>query len=97
MTGLLGRIFGGRPAEVHMAPMRGDIAYAAAMTMSDDILERMQTTSRSTDAARAVMADIWSQNHNIPFLTTIIETVQEMKAPIEQDPHDRSVPKSDPS
>ncbi len=95
MTSILGKLFPDRRGAP--VPTRGDVAYAAAMGESDDLLERMHQNSRSTDVARAVMADIWSQNHNIPFLTTVVETVQEMKAPIAQRPEDKSTRKSDPS
>lgn len=73
--GLLGRIFGPR--------YRGasDIAYQAAMGVSSDLLHRMREHSSSNDAARAIMADVWAQRHNIPFLTSAYETVQEMKVP----------------
>ena len=65
--------------------MKGDLAYAEVMQESDDLLKRMRETSNSTDAARAVMADIWSQNHNVPFLTTVYESVQEAKSGPESD------------
>jgi hypothetical protein len=50
------------------------------MAFSDDLLRRMQDNSRSTDAARAVMADVWAQNRNIPFMTTVYEAVAEAKS-----------------
>lgn len=78
MTSLLGRLFKPRP--------ESDDSYARAMNVSGDLLARMRETSQSTDAARAVMADIWAQNHNVPFMTTVVETVQEMKSGIEQKP-----------
>jgi hypothetical protein len=80
---LLERIFGCK------RPVRADIAYATAMRVSDDFIRRMQEMSGSKDAARAVMADIWAQNHNVPFITTIVETVEEMKSGIYQRPSDR--------
>ena len=83
MTNLLDRIFpdrGGAPA-----PSRGDLAYAKAMHESDDLLKKMREASKSTDAARAIMADVWSQNHNVPFLTTVYESVQEAKSGPESD------------
>lgn len=86
MTSILGRIFGGH-AEAP-APNRGDMAYAAAMVESEELLKMLRDSSDSTDAARAVMADIWAQSHNVPFLTTVVETVQEMKSPLEQRPGD---------
>jgi hypothetical protein len=87
MTGILGRIFGS--ASVAAPPVsKGDQAYAEAMTISDELIERMREASRSTDAARGVMADIWAQHHNVPFMATMVETVQEMKSPLEQKPGD---------
>ena len=58
-----------------------DIAYEQAMGVSDDLIRKMREYSGSNDAARAVMADVWAQRHNIPFLTSTYETVQEMKEP----------------
>lgn len=83
MTSLFGKIFGGH-ADVP-APNRGDLAYTAAMIESEDLLRMLKDSADSTDAARAVMADIWAQHRNVPFLTTVTEAVQEMKSPLEQD------------
>lgn len=55
-------------------------AYVTAINESSDLLRRMREHSQSTDAARAVMADVWAQNHNIPFMTTVYETVQELNS-----------------
>lgn len=79
MTSLLGRIFGGR------AEARSEASYREAMKVSSDLLSKMREYSSSTDAARALMADIWSQNHNIPYLVTVYEASQEMRSGIEQD------------
>jgi len=57
----------------------GEHAYEEAMRQSSDLIRYMRSASNSTDAARAIMADIWAQNHNVPFLTTVFEAVQEMK------------------
>lgn len=78
MTSLLGRIFGQHP--VTAVPTRGDLAYASAMSKSDDLLTKMRESS-SDNAAVAVMADIWAQRRNIPFLVTVYEAVEEMKVP----------------
>lgn len=56
------------------------LVYARAINESSDLLRRMREHSGSTDAARAVMADVWAQNHNVPFMTTVYETVQELKS-----------------
>lgn len=82
MTGLLAKLFSSRAEE--RAPSKGDVAYEAAMNESDDLLRQMREASRSSDAARAVMADIWAQHHNVPFMTTVVEAVQEMKSGLEQ-------------
>ena len=58
----------------------GDSRYREAMMTSGDLLARMRESSTSTDPARAVMADIWAQHNNIPFMTTVYEAVQEMKS-----------------
>lgn len=81
MTSILGRLFGYRPVE--------DDTYARAIAVSSDLLARMRAASRSSDPARAVMADLWYQRHNVPFLTTVHEAVQEAKSPLEQKPEDR--------
>ncbi len=78
----LDRIFGLR------TPARGDNAYREAMKESAELSHMLRISARSTDAARALMADIWAQNNNIPFLTSVTETVQEMKSPLEQRPSD---------
>lgn len=75
MKGLLAKVFGRSHEE-----SRGDRAYRVAMREADDIIHHMREASTSTDAARAIMADIWAHNHNIPFLVTVYESVQEMKS-----------------
>lgn len=76
MTSILGRIFG--HAKPPPLPAAGDLAFDRAMGKSDGILRKMVECSSSTDAARAVMADVWAQNHNVPFLTTVYQAVQEV-------------------
>jgi hypothetical protein len=80
MSSILARMFGRRPES------RGDVAYNDAMRVSGDLLRRMGESSSSTDAARAIMADVWAQNHNIPFIVTVYESVQEMKSGADQKP-----------
>lgn len=55
------------------------LAYNQAMGESGDLIQRMRDHSNSNDAARGIMADVWAQHRNIPFLTSVYETVQEMK------------------
>ena len=73
MSGLLRRIFGERRRH-------SSGAFDRAMDTSGDLIERMRDASLSRDAFRGVMADIWSQKHNVPFMTSVYETVAEMKA-----------------
>ena len=78
MTSILGRIFG-NGVEPPPLPGPGEIAFQEAMSESRQLRARMRAASDSTDAARALMADIWAQNRNMPFLTTVYESVQEAK------------------
>lgn len=73
-----------RLLDLFLHPRRGgasEIAYNQAMGETDDLIQRMRSYSGSNDAARAVMADVWAQRHNVPFLTSTFETVEEMKGP----------------
>lgn len=79
MTGLLRRLLFGRPKDA------SDRAYEEAMGVSNELIARMRESAESNDAARAVMADIWAQNHNIPFMTTVYQSVQEAKSGPESD------------
>jgi len=69
---LLERIFSSRRREA------ADAAYQEAMGTSGDLIERMREHSTSESAARAMVSDIWAQHRNIPFMTSVYETVQEM-------------------
>lgn len=71
---LIGRLFAPRSSGA------SDVAFQRAMGISNDLLNRMKETSKSKDAVRAVMADIWAQAHNVPFMTTVYEAVQEAKS-----------------
>lgn len=77
MTNLLNRILC-RPLPTAGA----DLAYAAAMSESRDLLDRMQQAAKSPDAVRSLMASIWMQRHNVPFVATVHEAVQEMQSPM---------------
>jgi hypothetical protein len=60
-----------------------DDKYLRAMTESGDLLKKMREESRSNDPVRELMSDIWSQRHNVPYVTTIFEAAQEMNAPVQ--------------
>lgn len=62
------------------APRRGDVAYYRAMDASADLIFRIREAGREVDVARSVMADVWSQAQNMPFMTTVYEAVQEAKS-----------------
>jgi hypothetical protein len=60
--------------------------YARAVAASDDLIRRMRDSSASGDPVRAVMADLWQQRHNVPYVTTVYEAVAEMSAAVDQKP-----------
>lgn len=62
----------------------GSRAAVEAMKVSTELLQRMRKHSASDDPARALMSDIWSQRHNVPFMTTMYESAQEMNSPLRQ-------------
>ena len=71
----LDRLFGARHSCKH-----GSETAKHALAISSDLIKQMQERSQSHDAARAVMADIWAQRHNIPYLTTVYEANEEMQS-----------------
>jgi hypothetical protein len=79
MTSILGRIFGSNKSPPPL-PGPGEVAFEKVMSESRALRARMRAASQSTDAARAIMADIWAQNHNVPFMTTIFQAVAEVKS-----------------
>lgn len=83
MTSILGRIFGDKPSRPIETPAPAEeSAYAVAMRESDDLLARMRAAYASNDPVRQAMADLWAQRHNVPYVTSVFETVQEMNAPV---------------
>lgn len=69
---ILGNLFARRQSP-------GDVAFNQATRENSELISHMREASGSTDAVRALMADIWAQHHNVPFLTTVYEAVREMK------------------
>lgn len=57
----------------------GVAAATRAIANNDRLLRRMREHSNSNDPARALMADIWAQRNNVPFMTTMYESAREMK------------------
>jgi hypothetical protein len=74
------RLFGGRRRS------RSDQVYGNAMNLGAELVSYMRQASLSDDPARAVMADIWSQRHNVPFMATVYEATQEMTAATDYTP-----------
>ena len=62
-------------------PVASDASYHEAMGASDDLIQKMRESSKSSDAARTVIGHIWAKHHNIPFLTSVFEAVEEMNLP----------------
>lgn len=58
----------------------GNVAATRALAESDALIKKMRETSGSNDAWRAVLADIFLQRHNVPYMTTVYESTQEMNA-----------------
>jgi hypothetical protein len=66
------------------APRRrdpSDIAYQKAMEISDDLITRMRDSTIAGDINRSLLTTLLAHRHNIPFLTSVYETVQEMDVP----------------
>jgi len=74
----LRRLFG------HREPSHADSVFGTAMRESGELINNMREASNSTDVFRAMMADIWAQHRNVPFMTTVYESVQEMKSGTDQ-------------
>lgn len=81
MKDLIKRIFNGEPGHGIASTLTpGDIAYDRAMKASEEVLVSLRQSRPRTEAARSVMSEIWSQAHNVPFMTTVYEAVQEAKS-----------------
>lgn len=63
--------------------------YSRAMEISGDLLDRMQRHSHSKEPVLAVLADLWAQRNNIPYVATVVEATQEMNSPLQQRPEDK--------
>jgi hypothetical protein len=73
---ILWLIFGRR------VPSSGILASDRAFDETDSLIDRMREASQSKDAFRAVMADLWAQRHNIPYMTTMFEANAEMRSAV---------------
>lgn len=71
------------------APAKAPDAYDRAMSVSGNVLQKMEEASESHDAARAVMAGLWLHSRNVPFMTTVYQAVEEVSSGIDQKPTDQ--------
>lgn len=58
-----------------------DVAYQKAMEVSDDLLGKMRGSVIAGDVNRVLLGSLVTHRHNIPFLTSVYETIQEMDVP----------------
>jgi hypothetical protein len=64
--------------------MTADEKYQLAMRESDVLLADIREAEKTSDPIRAMMASLWAHRRNIPFATTIHESIEEMRSPLEQ-------------
>lgn len=69
-------------------PTAGLAAFDRATAASTDLRARMRAASNSNDPIRGMLADLWLERHNIPYVTTIYEAHREMLGAIRQKPED---------
>ena len=81
MSGSIFRIF-------QRAPVNGHDRYEAAMSSSSELIGRMRAINGPHDTVRALITDILAKGQNVPFVTSIFETVQELKSGTDQRPGD---------
>lgn len=63
-------------------PTSSDEKYRLAMITSGEVLELI--SAKAGDPARDMVADIFANRDNVPYLTTAYEALQEMNAPVKQ-------------
>lgn len=69
------------PRRRRVRPPNRNVELALAAT--DELIERMRASSASNDPVRAIMANLWEQRHNVPYVTTIFEADAEMKSAVD--------------
>lgn len=52
--------------------------FEVAIRESDDLIRRFKEASEDPHPIRAMMADLWMQRHNVPYVTTVYEAGQEL-------------------
>lgn len=54
-------------------------AYRDAMQVSNELIGDLRDGYKKNDVIRQLFSDIHEQRDNVPFVTTVYESVQEMK------------------
>lgn len=58
--------------------------YDQAIAETDDLIQKLRDGASSPHPVRCLLRDIWLARHNIPYMTTMYETNQEMISPLRQ-------------
>jgi hypothetical protein len=53
-----------------------------AIQISSELISKMRKDQNSKHPVTAMMADLWMQRHNVPYVTTVYEAAQEMDAAV---------------
>lgn len=81
MTSILGRIFGtknGNGAEVSRD------SVDRAIEASDELIGRMRAAAAEEPPVQQMVAELFDQQHNAPYILTVFEAHQEMNAAVRQ-------------
>jgi hypothetical protein len=71
------------PAPAQPPPLPKTDKFEAAMKESGDLIQYFREASNDHHPIRAMMADLWLQRHNVPFVTTTYEAMTEMKSAVQ--------------
>lgn len=69
-----------------------DFKFDRAMAESEDLLARMAEARKSANPIQALTTALWRHRNNVAFMTTVVEAVEEAKAPIAQRADDQLSP-----
>lgn len=70
-------VFGDTPTP---APSTATPKFEAALRESDDLIRRFKEAADDPHPIRAMMADLWMQRHNVPFMATVYEAQREVQS-----------------
>lgn len=60
-------------------PRGFDGKYARAMALTSEVEEKMRERAASPDPVRAMLADMWFQNHDVALVADAYEASQESR------------------